>query len=495
VRHSRGQPVATETPAETSTAPAAPTPRSAQIVWMALAAIPSIFLLSTTNLISQDVAVIPFLWVLPLTIYLLTFILTFSGGPFYSRRVYALLFLVAAAAVLYSLLNPGEVRIHFQLLFHSVLLFVACMICHAELYALRPSAEGLTNYYLMISIGGALGGSFVTLIAPRIFNGFWELLVALGITLTVLFTVINARRAANLRGRARMMVTVFVLLTVAFMLVSGISSAVVPSYRNFFGIIRVRESQSDDPAEHAYVLAHGITVHGLQYTAPAMRDVPTTYYVRDSGVGLAILNHPRYGKGLRVGGLGLGAGTIATYAQPGDFYRFYEINPVVVELAEGRGGYFSFLKDSKGEVSVALGDARISLEEEAQANEARKFDVLVLDTFTGDAVPVHLATKEAFELYLRQLAPDGIIAAHISNNHLDMQPVFWQIAKHYNLAMTRVDRQADSRTSSSQWILLARDPALLAVDAIRQRETSLDGYSTSVRLWTDDFSNLYQILK
>jgi MFS family permease len=145
VRHSRGQPVATETPAETPTAPAAPAQRSAQIVWMALAAIPSIFLLSTTNLISQDVAVIPFLWVLPLTIYLLTFILTFSGGPFYSRRIYALLFLVAAAAVLYSLLNPGEVRIHFQLLFHSVLLFVACMICHAELYALRPSAEGLRN--------------------------------------------------------------------------------------------------------------------------------------------------------------------------------------------------------------------------------------------------------------------------------------------------------------------------------------------------------------
>jgi spermidine synthase len=279
--------------------------------------------------------------------------------------------------------------------------------------------------------------------------------------------------------------------------VSAVTSATVLSYRNFFGIIRVREEQPQDPARRAFILAHGVTIHGLQYTAPDKRDTPTTYFVRDAGVGLAILNHPRYGKGqgMRVGVLGLGAGTLATYAQPGDSYRFYEINPVVVDLAEGKGGFFSFLKDAKGEMSVALGDARISLEQEMPINEARKFDMVILDTFSGDAIPVHLVTKEAFDLYLRQLAPDGIIAANISNNHLDMQPVFWQIAKHFNLAISRVDRAGDSSGSASQWVLLARDPALIASQEIRQRQTNLDGYSTSLRMWTDDFSNLYSILK
>ena len=242
-------------------------------------------------------------------------------------------------------------------------------------------------------------------------------------------------------------------------------------------------------------MIHGMTVHGVQYLDDRAR--PTTYYVEDSGVGLLLLNHPKRGQGMRVGVLGLGVGTLATYAQDGDVYRYYEINPVVVRLAEGEGGYFTFLSDSKAETTVVVGDARISLEQELAAGEKQNFDVLVLDTFSSDSIPVHLVTKEAFALYLDQLAPDGVIAAHISNRHLDLRPVFWQLAQEFGLAIVQVNRPASSGDNGfpSEWILLARDPALLEIPAIKSHAISFEGYTTSIKLWTDDYSNLFQILK
>ena len=194
--------------------------------------------------------------------------------------------------------------------------------------------------------------------------------------------------------------------------------------------------------------------------------------------------------------LGVGTGTLAYYSRAGDVYRLYEINSVVTELAEGRGGYFSFVKDSQADVTMVLGDARISLERELAENGSQNFDVIVLDTFSSDSIPVHLVTKEAFALYLEHLAPDGIIAAHITNLHLDLQPVFWQIANEYDLSMVRIEYEGDDDGGyASHWILLARDPALLASPAIRERAVDLSGYSTDLRLWTDDYSNLFQILK
>jgi spermidine synthase len=242
-------------------------------------------------------------------------------------------------------------------------------------------------------------------------------------------------------------------------------------------------------------MIHGMTVHGVQFLNDRAR--PTTYYVEDSGVGLLLLNHPKRGQGLRVGVLGLGVGTLATYAQSGDIYRFYEINPVVVRLAEGQGGYFTFLRDSQADITVVEGDARISLEQELAAGEKQNFDVLVLDTFSSDSIPVHLVTKEAFALYLDQLGPDGVIAAHISNRHLDLRPVFWQLAQEFGLAIVQVNRPATSGDNGfpSEWILLARNPALLEIPVIKSRAISFEGFTTSIKLWTDDYSNLFQILK
>lgn len=492
-------------------------------LWIALSATASLFLLSVTNQISQEVAVIPFLWILPLILYLLSFILTFSGERGYNRKFYSALFIFSAALTLFVMLNSTSLHVYWQILTYCLLLFSACMLCHGELYRLRPPARHLTMFYLMVSIGGTLGGIFVNLIAPVIFNGYWEFFVGLAMTIAILLSMRGQRYAAlnqsegagegslhlhfrdssvaeerslRVTQRARFIFMTFALVTVMLALIGMFFSGALFVKRNFYGVIRVRMDTVGEPPQPAYLMAHGITVHGLQFIAPELRDLPTTYYVQEGGAGLAILNHPRYGDGLRVGMLGVGTGTLAAYGQPGDVYRLYEINPVVVNLAEGDGDYFSFIKDSKADVTMVPGDARISLEEELARGEKQKFDVLALDTFSSDSIPIHLVTREAFALYLQHLAPDGIIAAHITNLHLDLQPVFWQLAKEYGLSMVRVNYAGDTHGGyASHWILLARDPALLEIPAIQERAADLRGYSTNIKLWTDDYSNLFQILK
>jgi hypothetical protein len=485
-----------------SPSPSTRPPSAVFALWIALSATASLFLLSVTNQISQEVAVIPFLWILPLTIYLLSFILTFSGERGYHRKFYALLFVVSTALTLFVLLNVTSLHVFWQIFAFCLLLFAVCMVCHGELYLLRPDAEYLTTFYLMVSIGGAFGGLFVSLIAPLIFNGYWEFFVGLAMTIAIVLAVIRPslraaeRRSNDVTTRARFVFTIFALVTVLLAVLSNVYSGVLFAKRNFYGVIRVREVQVPGALNKALVMTSGITVHGLQFTDPALRNLPTTYYVRESGAGLAILNHPKYGKEMRVGMLGVGVGTLAAYGQPGDAYRLYEINPVVVELAEGQDGYFSFVRDSAANVTVIPGDARISLERELAEGGPQNFDVLVLDTFNSDSIPVHLVTKEAMDLYLAHLAPDGVIAAHITNRYLDLQPVFWRLAELYGLKMVRVNYEGDVNGGyASHWILLARNPALLDVPAIQERAVDLTGYSTDIKLWTDDYSNLFQILK
>ncbi len=481
-------------------------------LWIALSATASLFLLSVTNQISQEVAVIPFLWILPLALYLLSFILTFSGERGYNRKVYSVLFIVSTILTLFVLLNSTRLHVYWQILAYCLLLFSVCMLSHGELYLLRPEADHLTGFYLMVSIGGALGGLFVSLIAPVIFNGYWEFFVGLAMGIAILLSLRgrSPKQSPNIiseiaslpsvahndiTNRARFVFFVFSLVTIMLVLVGTYFSGSLYSKRNFYGVIRVREELVGNPPRPAYLMAHGITVHGLQFIG-ADRDLPTTYYVKGGGAGLAILNHPHYGHGLKVGMLGVGTGTLAIYGQPGDVYRLYEINPVVTDLAEGRGGYFSFVRDSKADVAMVLGDARISLERELAETGSQNFDVLVLDTFSSDSIPVHLVTKEAFALYLEHLAPEGVIAAHITNLHLDLQPVFWGLANYYGLSMERVNYDGDDNGGyASHWILLTRDPALLDLPAIQDRAIDLSDYFTNLKMWTDDYSNLFQILK
>lgn len=461
-----------------------------RVLWIILSGTASLFLLSVTNQVSQEVAVIPFLWIVPLAVYLLSFIFAFSDSRFYERRIYTLLFSLTSLAMLWVLTKADSLNVLVQIAIYSLLLFLACMICHGELYRLRPHADHLTSFYLMVSLGGAAGGIFVNLVAPFIFTGYWEFYLAWLLAIVLLVVMLLPRFFAQVNIQARVMSMSFLIGVVLLSFGLNKYQNALFVERNFYGLIRVREWD-----KNANAMIHGMTVHGVQYLNDRTR--PTTYYVEDSGVGLLLLNHPQRGKNLRVGVLGLGVGTLATYAQDGDVYCYYEINPVVVQLAEGQGDYFSFLSDSKAETTIVIGDARISLEQELAQGQPQNFDVLVLDTFSSDSIPVHLVTKEAFALYLKHLTPDGVIAAHISNRHLDLRPVLWKLAQEFGLDIVQVNRPASSGDNGfpSDWILLARNPAILEIPAIKSRAISFDAYTTSIKLWTDDYSNLFQILK
>ncbi|MCC7119174.1 MAG: fused MFS/spermidine synthase [Anaerolineales bacterium] len=470
-----------------------PPARSTFLLWIILSGTASLLLLATTNQISQEVAVIPFLWILPLTLYLLSFILAFSDG--YQRKLYLILFAVSVALYLFMLFNLNAIHVYFQILIYCALMFSACMICHGELYLLRPEAKFLTSFYLMVSIGGACGGIFASLIAPIIFNGYWEFMVAFALAAALWLSIRKNPTQIDAPALSRFMLTIFILITTILSLMDNASPFLFAD-RNFYGVIRVREQIPNGADEPAYVMSHGITVHGIQFINPALRDTPTTYYTPQSGAGLALLNHPKKEQGLKVGLLGVGIGTLAIYGQAKDDYRLYEINPAVIKLAEGEGNFFSFVKDSQANIAMVAGDARSSLERELAENGSQNFDVLVLDTFSSDSIPVHLVTQEAFGLYLSHLAPDGIIAAHISNRHLDLRPIFWRLAEYYNLQMVSVSYAGDAHGEYlTEWLLVTRDPALLQIPAIQERSTLFENYTTSIPLWTDDYSNLFQILR
>jgi len=461
---------------------------SLRILWVVLSGTASLFLLSVTNQISQEVAVIPFLWIVPLSVYLLSFILAFSDARWYDRRLYSLLFSLTSIAMLWVLLQAGELNVLIQIAVYTVLLFLACMICHGELYRLRPDAGHLTSFYLMVSVGGAVGGLFVNLVAPFIFTGYWEFYLAWLLTIVLLVVMLLPSFSARVDLQSRSMSLAFVVGIVLLALGLNPYQNALFAERNFYGVIRVREYDSN-----ALAMIHGATVHGIQILQE--RDRPTTYYVEESGVGLLLNNHPKRGN-MHVGVLGLGIGTVANYGMPGDDYRFYEINPVVVRLAQGEGDYFSFLSDSQAKVTVIEGDARISLENELASGNAQPFDVLVLDTFSSDSIPVHLVTKEAFALYTQYLTPDGVIAAHISNRHLDLQPVFWQLAQEYGLKMVRIANEAGAEEGfPSEWLLLTSNEDILNIPQIQERTLGYEDYSTSIPIWTDDYSNLFQILR
>ncbi|MEF3275499.1 MAG: fused MFS/spermidine synthase [Chloroflexus sp.] len=472
------------------------------VLWIVLPANASLLLLAITSHITQEVAVIPFLWVLPLTIYLVTFILAFSGERWYSRQFFIPLLFVVTILVVWAVMRGPGLSIIWQIAIYNLFLFAACMICHGELYHLRPHPERLTLFYLLVSVGGALGGIFTTFIAPLIFRAYWELVVGIVLVwaLSLLIVLHNRQPEPRWSFVLYRALSILALGLSLFLTILFIQSDVTDSLvleRNFYGVVRVKELESENASTKRYALVHGNTLHGFQFADPAKRTLPTSYYSETSGIGLAILNHPKRGHGLRVGVLGLGIGTVAVYGQEGDVYRFYEINPAIIALSQDRNGYFSYLADSRAQIEIVSGDARLSLERELAANQPQQYDILVLDVFSSDSIPVHLLNREAFALYLEHLSATGILAAHISNRHLDLIQVVLPLADYYGLARVVISDQGDSEQGSvsSLWVLLARDPALLAAPAIANHASQVEVSNPAVRLWTDDYSNLFQILK
>ena len=473
---------------ETTTAPR----RSDYLLWLALSATGSVILLAVTNHVTQNVAAIPLLWLAPLTLYLLTFILAFEGGilgfNLYRVQIFWSVVLVWLAGMAWLLVDT---RYQFDLAMQAGMylsgLFVGCMFCHGELYRARPAARHLTAFYLTISAGGAIGGLLVAVVAPLAFDAYYEL----GVSLIVL-AVLAAVRFAPVNPVARWTSLAMLLVVVACATYDGFrfQKDVRVSARNFYGVIRVKEYGAPGESYHLRRLVHGVIMHGEQDMGAAGRRKPSTYYLPSSGVGASVAAKQAKGP-IRVGVIGLGTGTLAAYGRKGDSYRFYEINSEVIRIARSE---FTYLGDSAAGIEVALGDARLNLEREPPQG----FDLLAVDAFSSDAIPVHLITAEALGVYLRHMKPGGIIAFHVSNRFLSLVPVVARLAKVHGAHTVLVSdkgKDGDDDHTTTDWVLVSRDRSALEAPEIEAASPEAPEQQVGWRTWTDDYSNLVQILR
>jgi hypothetical protein len=466
---------------------AAATPARPALVacWVALSAAASLLLLATTGQLTQNVAPVPLLWLAPLALYLLSFILCFEGTRWYRRR--AFLALAAAALPALALLPLADLEmlpVAAAVPAYLLASFVVFMACHGELARLRPAAGGLTGYYLWISLGGALGGLGAGILAPRLLDSDHDLAISIflaGGALLAALAMGAARRPRPTVPAAGALAMAALGALLAWTRADETRHALVSS-RNFYGTLRIEETgEAGDPDERRQ-LVHGRIMHGEQLLAPGRQMTPTSYYGESSGVGRAIASTRRADGPQRVGAIGLGAGVMAAHGRSGDLYRFYEIDPQVERLARA---HFTFLSGSPATTEVALGDARLVLEREAP----RGFDVLAVDAFTGDAIPVHLLTVEAFATWLRHLRDGGMLAVHVSNKYLDLAPVVRLAAERAGWQARLVEDEGDEDeevTSASSWVLVARGGDIPGEEI---------AVPPGLRAWRDDYSSLFAVLR
>ena len=462
---------------------------SVRALWLGLSATGAVLLMATTNQLTQNVAAVPFLWVLPLSLYLLSFIIAFEHDRWYVRPLWAGVYLVTLLGVMHWLSQNDEPGFIAQLVVYSLNLFSGAMVCHGELARSRPRTERLTrltSFYLFVALGGALGGAFVTLVAPQIFSGYREYPVGL------LAVYVLGGVAMPLEGRNRIFWAMGGLTLAALLTGYVVSerSGVTDMRRSFFGIVRISDRFAGTERWERYLWSGNIA-HGGQLMALGRRRTPTLYYGAETGAGIVLAYD--LGRPKRVGVLGLGTGSLALYGHEGDFFRFYEINPDMVDVARND---FYYLAEAVADVDVVIGDGRLELER----SEDLELDVLVLDAFTGDAIPVHLLTEEAFAIYQRHLTPDGILAVHISNLHFNLRPVMRARAEAMGVVAVLVESDADDERSlyTADWMLITTngpflaDPELQSMWTLRplDEDENLEEF-----LWTDDYSNLLGTLR
>jgi hypothetical protein len=487
-----------QVPSEPSATPDSTPAPGGPWTWLALSAIGVVILLGATAHMSQNIASVPFLWLAPLILYLLSFVIAFEGRA--GRGWYSPGWGVPAALVAAMLMalglsaSSGVLDIWLAVPLYCIGVLLTCLFCHGELAARRPEAHGLTRFYLMISLGGALGGIFAGLIAPRVFDSVYEFPIAL---LSVCVAALLAAWTTSALGSLRPWMCSLALLAgvaTAYWDVSFIGflrSDVILMRRNFYGTLRVREVGQGQYQVRR--LLHGVILHGEQYTRAVDRLEPGTYYARSSGVGLAIKAAQQSHAGVRLGVIGLGTGTLSAYGRPGDLVSFYEIDPDVVTIARQE---FTYLTSTPATVQIALGDARLSLQRELDQGQAPRFDVLAVDAFSSDSIPVHLLTRQAIQVYTRCVADGGIIAVHISNRFLDLKPVLANLAADLGLSaqLVRDDPDESSGASSSDWVLISTRPGAFEQPPLAGRVEALKPDSR-VGLWTDQFNNLLGIVK
>jgi hypothetical protein len=534
-----------------------------QSLWILLAACGSAMLLATTNVLCQQVAVVPFLWVLPLCIYLLSFIVCFENTRWYRREVFHPLFAVTAG-IAFVLLTNNNATIWPQMVIYPAVLFAGCMVCHGEIALTKPVSEHLTRFYLWISAGGALGAVFVSLIAPRIFSNLWEfpldilLVGALGLLIVrqdprswwqrslvwmplavlagavmlvpALTPVLDLRSLANSPGwfsysrcvgiaavlilaaaglgyasrrnkasvagkfatRAGAVLALLILGTASWIGMRASLLDVVARSRNFYGVLAVLRWHS--PLGDYLTLRDRMVDHGVQFLDPKLAREPAGYYGTNSGISLVLRNH--LARPMRFGVIGLGTGTLAAFTKDGDVMRYYEINPDVIRYAHGDRAYFTYLRDCAGKVELVEGDARLSLEQEAAHGQLQQFDVLVLDAFSGDAIPIHLLTREAFQVYIKHLRSNSsILAVHVTNRSLNLSGEVAALAREFGFYLVRVYRPwLQGFSSRTDWMLLSRDPQSLNTPQLVEAGSEVR-LRIGMHVWTDDFSDLLSVLR
>ena len=453
-----------------------------RLLWIALSAMGSSLLLAVTNHLTQNIASIPFLWVVPLSIYLITFILCFDHPRWYHRGVF-----ITLAAVLLPVMAwySDSLDLWTAAPLYAAGLFVCCMFCHGELTLLKPAPRHLTTFYLRVSIGGAIGALLVGVAAPSLLSGYYEL----GIALTACAVLLYHRTLAGRWWLAAATLTV-VAATATFTVI-GVTDYLQNTrvmVRNFYGVVRTRDYATPVPFRAMY---HGGINHGGQLLDAALRGRPTSYFAPSSGYGRVFASLPDAAR--RVGVIGLGAGALAAYARTGDVFRFYEIDPQVAAVAVSE---FTYLRDSPAQTDIVLGDGRLSLEREPVQN----YDLLAIDAFSGDSIPMHLITREAMAAYVRHLKPDGVIVFQATNRFVDIAPVVERLAAEFGLTAVLVSDAAESDEGADYWIsatdqiIVTRNTRLLAAEPIQSVAQPLTP-RPDFRIWTDDFYNLLRILK
>jgi hypothetical protein len=492
----KSQSAAVLEPVQTVEETAGPAPSwRLRLFWVALAACPSMLLLSLTSHMTMDLAPMPFLWVLPLAIYLLSFILCFDASRWYRRIVFLALLPFALGVTAYLMdKSPADLpNVRVPIAVFSVAFFVCCMVCHGELARLKPHPRYLTGFYLMLSIGGAIGGVFVALVAPAVFNSYYEFPISIcfcgALALAVLFREQGWPFRRDLLGWPAIAVFTLLALLIGYegrQMRDSVKGSLFVG-RNFYGGLKVTQYNGYYDWTGYRSLAHGSINHGEQYTHPARHHQPTTYYCPDTGAGRYLASSV-VGTPQRVAIIGLGTGTLAAYGRPGDSYSFYEINPMVPPIANT---YFTYLKDSDALVDIHMGDARLSLERERPQN----YDMIAVDAFSSDSIPVHLLTREALQLYFKHLKAEGVLAVHISNRYTDLEPVLERgaVAIGKTARVYETDDNDDETCYGTTWVLLASDPAIF------NREELKNGVQPKpapwLKTWTDDYSNVYKVLR
>ena len=475
-------------------------------LWLLLSATGVVLLVSTTNAMTQNIPPMPFLWILPLCIYLLTFIINFHSPRWYVRWYWFVLFAISSFAAILMFFIGSGFDIISQIIIYSVILFSACMLCHGELVRLKPKVEHLTLFYLNMSLGGFLGSVFVAFVAQNIFTQFLEFplgILAVYVLLCMSLTHKDSRESLPVKSQLankliiRSSVVLGITLLILFSYLNYLfANTNVVSSRNFYGILSVKDVSVNNEIERR--LIDGSTSHGTQRFVNSqsgnsentlnMDNTPRSYYRKNTGVAIA-LEQSRQGRPLKVGVIGLGAGTLAAYGHSGDKYTFYELNPDVVHMANQ---YFSYLSQAKADVNIVVGDGRVSLTEESPNN----FDVLVVDAFSGDSIPVHLLTEEALTLYFQQLKFEGVLAIHISNSHLDLTKLTKGLARAFNQqALYFKTAKGQGNTNEAEWVLLTNNQQFINSAMVKLYESRWPINSEDSIVWTDDYSNLLSVLK